>query len=77
MPDHSQKLDTTRRSRDMSAAEQVTKVRSSAKPRLGVRRPVMVLCPMLVAFRAKRSALKMSPNSSGESLSPCFCPRSR
>ena len=38
-----EKLDTTRRGSDMSAAGLVTKVRSSAKPRLGVSRPAMVL----------------------------------
>ena len=45
----------------MSAAEQVTKVRSSAKPRLGVRRPVMVLCPMLVGLQSQKECIEDEP----------------
>ena len=77
MPDQSQNLATTPISRCMSAAELQTIPRSSAKPRAGVRRPVMVLWPTPVVFNASRSALNMRPKSRGDSLSPCFVPRVR
>ena len=58
----------------MAASDLVTSAKSSANLLAGARSPEMVLCPTPVAVRAKRRALKTSPISSGDDLSPAFAP---